>query len=337
MGPSAPRSYGMHSHTAPLRGFKATALVLGLLMAMVAVTPFGFFASAQDASPEAEAAPTGLAALGLQEIVVTASASTYSLSFTPPLVEGWALVTLVNESESPAVVNVGMVPEGQSVGDLSSAVFSAFQGTGGELPEWWTSATFAGGSFAPAGGTTHTAVYLTPGKWAAFSTNPMSAQAIQTFAVASEEDLVNLYGIEPEASPVADASPVAAPVIEGLPSDGTVSIDAGAYTIEGGEVVAGPQVWNVTNNSDQVAEFVLVSVDYEIPAEEAVLWAQTFAAGTLGNAVVQNGSGLLSPGAQAYVQVDLAPGTYVLFSTAPDTAGGIQSDNGLNLVFTVAG
>ena len=38
-----------------------------------------------------------------------------------------------------------------------------------------------------------------------------------------------------------------------------------------------------------------------------------------------------------YVSLDLAPGTYVLYSTAPDAAGGIQSSNGLNVVFTIAG
>jgi hypothetical protein len=50
-----------------------------------------------------------------------------------------------------------------------------------------------------------------------------------------------------------------------------------------------------------------------------------------------NGSGIISPGDTAYVAVDLAPGTYVLFSTVPDAAGGIQSTNGLNLVFVVEG
>lgn len=322
----------MVSKPARVRGRSVTTLLLGALMALIAVMPFAGSATAQDATPEAEAEVSGLAALGLQEIVVTASDATYAIAYAPPLVEGWALVTLVNETDSPATANFAMVPEEQSIGDLSSAVFGAFQGEGGELPEWWANTTFAGGAWAGAGETTQTAIYVTPGTWAVFSTNVLSAQPIQSVAVASADDLVNIYGLEPEATPVAEATPV----VEGLPSDGTVSISDGAFNI-GSDPVAGPQVWAVTNDSSQVSELMLVSVDYDIPAEEAVQWAPTFAAGNLGSAVIENGSGLISPGETAYVSLDLAPGTYVLFSAAPDSAGGIQSSNGLNVVFTIEG
>lgn len=321
----------MVSKPARVRGRSVTTLLLGALMALIAVMPFAGSAAAQDATPEAEAEVSGLAALGLQEIVVTASDATYAIAYAPPLVEGWALVTLVNETATPATANFAMVPELQSIGDLSSAIFSAFQGEGGELPEWWANATFAGGAWAGAGETTQTAIYVTPGTWAVFSTNALSAQPVQSVAVASAEDLVNIYGIEPEATPAAEATPV----VEGLPADGTVSIGDGAYTL--GDLVAGPQVWAVTNDSSQTSELILVSVDYDIPPEEAVLWAPTFAAGNLGSAVIENGSGILSPGSTSYVSLDLAPGTYVLFSAVPDSAGGIQSTTGLNVVFTISG
>lgn len=322
----------MVSKTARVRGRSVTTLLLGVVMALLAIMPFAGSAAAQDATPEATPEPTGLAALGLQEIGVTASADTYALTYAPPLVEGWALVTLVNESDAPAVVNFAQLPEDASVGDLSSTIFSVFQGEGGELPEWWANTTFGGGAWAGAGETVQTAVYITPGQWAAFSTNPLSVQPVQTFLVASEEDLVNIYGVEAEATPVAGVA--ATPVVEGLSSDATVSITDGAFTIPEAPA-AGPQVWEVTNDSAQVSEVILVSVDYDIPPEEAVLWVGTFAAGDLGNAVIENGSGTLSPGVSAYVSVDLAPGTYVLFSAQPDTAGGLQSDAGLVTVFVV--
>jgi len=322
----------MVSKTARVRGRLVTTLLLGVVMALLAVMPFAGPAAAQDATPEATPEPTGLAALGLQEIQVTASADTYALSYLPPLVEGWAVVSLVNESDAPAVVNFAQLPEDASVGDLSSTIFTAFQGEGAELPEFWANTTFAGGAWAGAGETVQTAVYITPGQWAAFSTNPLSVQPVQTFLVASDEDLVNIYGVEAEATPVADTA--ATPVVEGLPSDGTVSITDGAFSIAEAPA-SGPQVWEVTNDSAQVSEIILVSVDYDIPQEEAVLWVGTFAAGDLGNAVIENGSGTLSPGASSYVSVDLAPGTYVLFSAQPDVAGGLQSDAGLVTVFVV--
>lgn len=322
----------MVSNTARVRGRSVTTLLLGAVMALIAVMPFAGPVSAQEASPEALPEPTGLAALGLQEVTVTASADTYALTYAPPLVEGWALVSLVNDSEAPAVVNFAQLPEEISIGDLSSTIFAAFQGEGGELPEWWANTTFTGGAWAGAGETVQTAVYLTPGEWAAFSTNPLGVQPVQSFAVASPDDLVNIYGLEAEATPVADAG--ATPVVEGLESDDQISITDGAFEIAAAPV-AGPQIWEVTNDSSQVSEIVLVSVDYEIPAEEAVLWVGTFAAGDLGNAVIENGSGTLSPGASAYVSVDLAPGTYVLYSALPDVAGGLQSDTGLVTVFAV--
>lgn len=323
----------MVSNTARVRGRSVTTLLLGVVVALLAIMPFAGSVAAQDATPEAEAEPTGLAALVLQEIVVTASDTTYAISgYTPPLVEGWTVITLVNDSQAPAVVNVAQLPEEATVGDLSSTLFSTFQGEGGELPEWWANTTFAGGAWAGAGETTQTAVYITPGQWATFSTNPLSVQPVQTFQVATPEDLVNIYGVEPAATPV--AGDAATPVVEGLPADGTVSIADGAFEIAQAPV-AGPQIWEVTNNSSQVSEIVLVSVDYDIPLEEAILWVGTFAAGDLGNAVIENGSGALSPGATAYVSVDLAPGVYVLYSTQPDVAGGLQSDNGLVTVFVV--
>lgn len=318
--------------TARVRGRSVTTLLLGVVIALLAIMPFAGSVAAQEATPEATPEPTGLAALGLQEIQVTAQTATYSITFAPPLVEGWALITLVNETDAPATVNFAQLPEEISVGVFSATVFSSFQGEGGELPDWWTETLFAGGAWAGAGETVQTAVYLVPGQWTAFSTNPMSAQPSQTFVVASGEDLVNIYGVEAEATPV--GGPVATPVVEGLPADATVSITDGAFSIAEAPV-AGPQIWEVTNDTDQVSEIILVSVDYDIPQEEAVLWVGTFAAGDLGNAVIQNGSGTLSSGTTAYVEVDLAPGTYVLFSTLPDAAGGLQSDNGLVTVFVV--
>lgn len=322
----------MVSKPARARGRTVTTLLLGMLMAILSVMPFGS-AVAQDATPEAEPVASALAGLGLPEISVTASDLTYAIAFGPPLVEGWHLVSLTNASAAPATVNFAQIPEEQSIGDLSSVLFESFQGAGGELPEWWANVSFAGGAWAGPGETTQTAIYLTPGTWASFSTNPVSVQPVQSVKVATPEELVTNYGMEPVASPVASE---ATPVAEGLPSDGSITIADGSLTPSAAPV-AGPQVWAVTNNSAQASEIILVGVDYAIPAEEAVLWAETFAAGNIGNAWLVNGSGIVSPGDTAYVAVDLAPGTYVLFSTVPDAAGGIQSSNGLNVVFTVEG
>lgn len=323
----------MISKPAGVRGQKVTTLLLGVLMAMLAIMPFAGTSAAQEATPEAEPVASALAGLGLPEIVVTASDTTYSIAFAPPLVEGWYLVSLVNASSTTANVNFAQVPAEQSVGDLSSAIFASFNGVGGTLPEWWSGTTFAGGAWAGVGETAQTAVYLGTGTWAAFSINTMSPQPVQTVKVATADELVSQYGMEPVATPVAGG---ATPVAEGLPSDGSITITDGAYVISAAPA-AGPSVWAVTNNSSQASEVIIAGVDYAIPADEAVAWVSTFAAGDVGNAVVVNGSGILSPGQTSYIAVDLAPGTYVAYSTLPDAAGDIQSSNGLNIVFVVEG
>src|SRR5690625_1245972 len=78
-------------------------------------------------------------ATGLTEIVVTADQYTFSGSTPGALAEGWYIITLVNESETATNVNLGLLPEGTSGGDLSAVVSQAFMGQGGELPDWWMS------------------------------------------------------------------------------------------------------------------------------------------------------------------------------------------------------
>jgi hypothetical protein len=94
-------------------------------------------------------------------------------------------------------------------------------------------------------------------------------------------------------------------------------------------------VWAVTNDSSEVSELVLAFVAYQIPLDEATLWVPTVAGGDVGSGVIQNATGLISPGATVYLNLDLAPGTYVAFSTAPAAAGGLQSDGGLVQVIQV--
>lgn len=311
------------------------AVLIGVVMALVAVMPFAGSVGAQDATPEAE----GLG-LDLPEVQITANESTFSVSGSA-IVEGWTIITLVNETEAPAVANLALLPEEQSVGDLTTVVSESFAGEGGELPEWWADATFAGGAWADTGATTQAVVYFTPGEWVVFSSNPASAQPPQIITVLTPEEALDAYGIEPEATPVAggDASPVAedgaTPVVEGLPADTEISIVDGAIETASAPA-SGQQLWQVTNNGTQVADLVLYAVDGEIDDAAAADLATTVAAGeTPEGATLAGGIGALSDGGTAYLSANLEAGTYVAFSTQPDTAGGIQASNGVVLVITV--
>ncbi len=312
------------------RNRSGAGLVLGVVMALVAVLPFAGHVGAQDATPIAEEL-----GLDLPVVTITAQESVLSISVVPPVLEGWTLVSLVNETEAIAGVNLALLPEEQTVGDLTSVVSESFAGEGGELPDWWSDATFGGGAYAAAGETSQGVVYLTPGQWAVFGTNPAAAQPAQTITVASAEEAAENYGIEPEATPVA-ATPVdATPVVEGLEADAEISIADGAYDIVS-DPEAGPQLWQVMNDSVQVSDLVLFSTDEELDEAGVADLAAAFASGeTVEGATLVGGIGALSSGGTAYLPVDLEAGNYVIISTQPDADGGIQADNGLAETFVI--
>jgi hypothetical protein len=225
------------------------------------------------------------------------------------------------------------------VGDLTSALGTSFKGEGGTLPDWWGSATFAGGNLAAGGQTTHTLAYLTPGKWVIFSTNPAAVQSPSVFTILTPEEAEANYGIAPAATPV--ATPGASPVAGTQAPEGvtaTANIDLTDTGIEpAGEVPAsGPIVAEVTNSGEQVHELVLVKTDQPVDDAGATALATSYAKGeALTGATVVGGVGTLGAGQTAYMSATLEPGTYVFFSTLPDANGGLQSDAGLVLTFSV--
>jgi len=304
--------------------------MLGVVMSLVAVLPFAAHAGAQDATPVAETV-----GLELPEVVVTAQEAVLSIRVTPPVLEGWTLFSLVNESEEVAGINVALLPEDQNVGDLTTVLSEAFTGEGGELPEWWDDVTFAGGSYAGAGETSSGVVYLTPGQWVVFSSNPAAAQPPQTINVASAEEAAENYGIEPEATPLA-ATPVdATPIVEGLDADNEITIADGEFDL-GSDPESGPQLWQIMNDSEQVADLVLFNTEEELDDEAAAELGTAFAAGeTVEGATLVGGIGALSTGGTAYLPVDLESGNYVIVSTQPDVDGGVQAGNGLATSFVV--
>lgn len=292
-------------------------------------------ALAQEASPMAspEIGEAGVfEGLDLTEIVVTAEQYTFSASVPGAMPEGWYIITLKNESDALASLNLALLPEGVSGGDLSSAVSESFQGEGGDLPEWWHDATFAGGNVAEAGEGNSTLVYLVPGKWFMFSTNPASTQSPASFNILTPAELEENYGVSAEASP--EASPVTEEMEgpEGVTPTFTVNTNDDSLVI--GSAPAGDQqVLKVTNAGSQVHDVIIVHTDETPDDAAAASLATSWAKGEEINATVIGGVGTLSPGAAAFAALDVAPGTYVAFSSLPDETGGLQADHGVVMVF----
>lgn len=167
-----------------IRSKALAGAILSLLLAFAALLPAAV--NAQDATPE----PVETAAPDLPAITITVDEGTYSINVPAPVLEGQYLITVVNNTESLAVANLVLLPEEVTFGDLTSSLFTSFQGVGGELPEWWADASFAGGSWAGPGATSESVANLTAGRWTVFSGNPASAQAPQNITVVTEEEAI---------------------------------------------------------------------------------------------------------------------------------------------------
>jgi hypothetical protein len=310
--------------------------MVSAFVALFAALPLGY-AAAQDATPVASPeAASALAASGLPEITVTAKETIFSPKVPGAMLEGWYLITLVNETDAISSANLVMLPEGQTVGALTSLVSTAFKGEGGELPEWWTSAAFAGGNVAAAGETTQTLAYLTPGKWAIFSSNPAAIQSPSVFTILTPEEAEANYGITPSATPMASPVAAGAPAPAGVTATASIDVSDTAITPAGQPPAAGEVVAEVTNSGEQVHELILVKTDQPVDDAGVAALATSYAKGeALTGATVVGGLGTLGPGQTGFFSATLEPGTYVFFSSLPDANGGLQSDAGLVLTFSV--
>lgn len=293
--------------------------------------------AAQDATPDASPVVEDagvLASLDLPVLDITANEFVYSISNPGALAEGWYVVNLINETENDAAINFALLPEGVSGGELSALKSQAFMGQGGALPDWWSETVFAGGTFAAPGQTTSVAVYLTPGQWTVFSTNPASAQSPANLRILSPEELEANYGITPEeGSATPTASPVAIAAPAGLTSDLTLAITDSGFN-PSGMPSAGAQVLEVVNEGEQVHDAVVLHTTETVDEASAGSMALSWVRGEEVNATPAGGVGTLSPGKIAYSGLSAEAGTYLVFSTLPSEDGTLQLEDIGVLVFT---
>lgn len=298
-------------------------------------------ASAQTpvASPAVEEAGM-LESLGLPTLDITAKELVFGISNPGGLAEGWYVVNLINESETDASLNLALLPEGTNGGALSALKSEAFMGQGGELPEFWASTTFAGGTVAAPGETSSAVVYLTPGQWTAFSTNPASIQSPANLRILTPEELEANYGIVPEeaADATPGASPVASPVVEvsapeGLTPSITLGVSDSGFTPSGAPA-AGEQAIEIVNEGEQVHDVIMLHTTDTVDEASAGSMALAWVRGEDVNASPVGGVGTLSSGTTAYAVLDAQPGTYLVFSSLPDANGGLQLETIGVLVFT---
>jgi hypothetical protein len=325
--------------------------ILSLFGALLLFTALAFPAFAlQDASPEASG---GLADVGMPQLSVTVSATGYE--GIPEQLEGGRYLVIVSVTEDAGEFGGGVAfvqpGDGMSAEEFLSGIFGppdqsgvgladaspiaeveASPADGGEAggpPEFIFDATFAGGTAAPAGGTSQVVLDLTPGEWIAWADDPEAPQEPVIFEVTGE---MPAELPEPEANAV---------------------ITMGEYLIEvtEGELVAGRNIVRINNigaqphfivaakgPDDLTLEQVGVVLDEEMQAEMSgtpVAYSDLDPNTDFGEGPF---TGTQSMNTSIWVEFDLEPGRYVLVCFFPDLGDGVpHAYHGMYNVVEVAG
>jgi hypothetical protein len=110
--------------------------------------------------------------------------------------------------------------------------------------------------------------------------------------------------------------------LEAPVADGTVVLQDFAFGLQEAPVSAGPQRWQVTNEGEQPHEILLAQL---APGATALDFAMAFedpAASEAPPGLPFGGIGPMEPGTTAWLDLDLAPGTYAAFCFIPDPESG---------------
>lgn len=309
----------------------------GIAVGAAATAGFGRLVAAQDATPAAEevdATPAGFPTLAELEtaiqVSVVANDRSYAIYQAGENQPGWYVFNLENASESDASFNLARLPEGVAIGDFTSFLFQLTSGQLTELPEWLLDATFAGGTYAPVGGSNSVLLNLDAGEWVAFSDLASSRQNVTTIQVsepAVEED-------EEAAATPEVAEPVVVMAPEGFGSTFTVSVADGAINADSAPAV-GSSIIGVRNDASMAANFVLIHSTEAVDSAAAADLAAAFLAGEESGATLAGGMGNLSNNAFGYIELDAVAGSYVGFSSSANASGGTQLEDGAVIVFNV--
>ena len=271
--------------------------------------------AAQDATPSAT--EPILAGLGYPELLIEVDEDTTRVPEQVPA--GRTLITLANIGEESWHGFLLRLPEGVTPDALQA---TPEPGQEDAPPPWLFEATFPGfpGETLP-GQTNRAVVDLTPGDYL------VVGDVFQPFLVVGDA-----------ATPAAGEDPAA---------DGVVRLFE--YNFELPEVLApGPQVWELTNTGEQPHELLLAWSPKPVTAEQVVQMFMnenedenaTPIGGGPSFAEIEpvGGMGWLSPGATAWTEVDLRPGTYIALCFVFDPATGMPHvAMGMVAVFTVGG
>jgi hypothetical protein len=285
--------------------------VLTLLLATLLLVLGSPAVAGQDATP-AVPGPV-LAGLGYPELRVRVVGATFDMAVTT-IPAGRTLIALENAGDESWHGFLLRLPEGVTI----DAVLAATPGPEDAPPPWLFAATYPGfpGETQP-GRTNSALVDLTPGEYL------IVGDSFQPLVVT-----------DGTATPAAAPAPAAA---------ATVRLFEYGFDLPAA-LSPGRQVWAVTNAGREPHELLLARSPAPLTREQAMELvlaesqdATPSGGGPSGREVLGvGGLGWLSPGASAWAEVELEPGTYVVLCYVFDPATGMpHAAMGMVDVFTV--
>jgi hypothetical protein len=204
----------------------------GFLVALVLALGMTLPALAQDATPVAspEAAPPFVtaSALGVSEFDITVTDDGFDLPSSIPA--GRYLINASINTSMPSAASFFMIPDGMTFADVQAA-FAAGDETGAGL-SWIYHTTIAGGAMGAPGTVAQAVIDLPPGDWVVWADDPGSAIPMSE---------VQVTGAMP------DTLREMAPTL----TITATSNDTGYDFAVDGDVVAGPQLVEFYNKTDQ--------------------------------------------------------------------------------------
>ena len=286
-----------------------------VLLALLGAGGVAGGAVAQDATPAA--ADSLLAGMGYPELLIEVDdQDTIRVSDEVPA--GRTLLTLANLGQESWHGLLLRLPAGVTLAALEAA--TPEPGQEDAPPPWLFEADYPGfPGETPGGQRSRAVVDLVPGEYL------IVEDTFQPFVVVGDA-----------ATPAAGADPAV---------DGTVRLFD--FNFELPDALApGRQVWAVTNTGPQPHELLLVRSPMPVEAEQVVGLltnegedeeaTPTGGGPSFADLEPVGGMGWLSPGATAWAEVDLEPGTYVALCFVPDPATGMpHAAMGMVAVFTV--
>lgn len=206
---------------------------------------------------------------------------------------GWVEITFENTAEAPLFGIMARLNDDATMDDFMNALMGMMSGEVGIVPP----ATFTGAPATMPGTIQSTTYNLATGNYVLLNVAGEEPQ-IAVFTVEGE---VTDIGLEPEA-------------------DLTVALVDFAFGLPV-ELPAGEQTWLIENLGEQWHEMIVIPVPDGTTLQEAMALLMAVEEGADGEGGMPEFAAVWSPmsaGERAWVQIDLAPGTYLVSCFIPD-------------------